>query len=699
MSAQSTKTKVAVPILVGAVILGLVALIGLGSDNPKVDDCLPGSATSGSTVTAGAKLMPLKAGTYKVGSPFGPRDGAFHYGQDFEAPLGTPIYAALDGTVRKAGPASGFGTWVVIDSTVDGKQLSTVYGHEPASSLKVHEGDKVSAGTQLAAVGSEGESSGPHLHFEVWPGGRLDGGKAVDPMPWLKGAGDPGGTGQSSDPAQLAAVVGPASPDASTPASPRAPPAGDASATPAAAVGGDLPPLLARMGSEAHWQVDTVRVARTVAQKFPQLQTIGGWRPQDAYPDHPSGRAADIMIPGWDTPAGKALGDQIADYVMANKDVFQVQYIIWRQVYRPAQNASNTMEDRGSPTQNHFDHVHVTTVGHGMPTPGQRYGLAPGGVTQGPAAGAGAGCGPAAPGAGGAGLRPGSVPAAFEPWIIKAGTTCAEVPAPIIAAQLENESGFNVEAYNAGSRATGPAQFLPETWAAKGVDGDGNGTKDPRSIPDAVMTQAAYDCELAKIAKDDLAKGKLKGDLTELYLSMYNCGPGATEAQGGVCQNSQTLNYVRNIPAAAQAKFAGAANLGISGGTFGARVVAAAARWRGQPYVWGGGDIHGPTGGQGGGQSGFDCSGLALNAIATASGGQIVLNHLASDQLHDPRGRSVPTVALAPGDLVFPAGDNPGHVAIYAGNGQMVEAPDFGQVVKVSPVANLGAGFQARRFG
>lgn len=689
MSIKKKATKTTLPILIGLIVVASAALVGLGSDNPKNDnDCLPGQATSGATVAGGAKSMPLKAGTYKVGSPYGPRDGGFHRGQDFEAPLGTPIYAAIDGTVAEAGPATGFGTWVVVDSTVDGKKLSTVYGHENAASLKVHKGDQVTAGvTELATVGSEGESSGPHLHFEVWPGGRLTGGSAVDPMPWLKGAKDPAGSGTTTgtDPPALVANTAPASPTS-------------ANVVPAAATGPSLPPLPARMGSEAHWQVDTIRVARAVAQKFPQLQTIGGWRPYDAYPDHPSGRAADIMIPGYDTPAGKALGSQIADYVMANKDVFQVDYIIWQQTYRPAQGPSNKMEDRGSPTQNHMDHVHVTTVGHGMPKPGQNYGLAPGGVIQGPTGGQ-AGCGPIAPGGGGAGLKPGSVPAAFEPWIIKAATTCPEVTAPIIAAQLENEGGFNVNAHNAGSGADGPAQFLPATWAAKGVDGDGNGTKDPRSIADAVMTQAAYDCELAKIAKDDLGKGKLKGDLTELYLSMYNCGPGATEAQGGVCQNSQTLNYVRNIPARARSQFSAPMNLGVSGGTFGLRALAAAVRWKGSPYVWGGGDVNGPTTGQGGSESGFDCSGLALNAIAAASNGQIVLNHLASDQLHDPRGRAVSTAALAPGDLVFPAGDNPPHVAIYAGNGQIIEAPDFGQVVKISPVANLGAGFQARRFG
>ncbi|WP_216917667.1 lytic transglycosylase domain-containing protein, partial [Nocardia noduli] len=148
-------------------------------------------------------------------------------------------------------------------------------------------------------------------------------------------------------------------------------------------------------------------------------------------------------------------------------------------------------------------------------------------------------------------LAPGVVPEAFAPWIAKAATTCPEVGAGLIAAQLENESGFRVDAYNQSSGATGPAQFLPSTWQAKGVDGDGDGSRDPHSIPDAVMSQAAYDCELAEIAKDGLADGRLHGDLTQLWLSMYNCGPGATLGSGAVCGNPETLAYVRNIPARA----------------------------------------------------------------------------------------------------------------------------------------------------
>lgn len=111
-----------------------------------------------------------------ITSGFGARWGTTHYGLDFAAPIGTPIYAAADGVVIEAGPASGFGLWVRIqheDGTV------TVYGH--MKDFSVHEGEQVKAGEQIARTGNRGQSTGPHLHFEVWePGGRK-----INPQPWL----------------------------------------------------------------------------------------------------------------------------------------------------------------------------------------------------------------------------------------------------------------------------------------------------------------------------------------------------------------------------------------------------------------------------------------------------------------------------------------------------------------------------------
>ncbi|GAB4590225.1 hypothetical protein Ntsu_80570 [Nocardia sp. IFM 10818] len=145
----------------------------VGAVAPSTTSAAPAAATGAS----GQRVMPLAEGTYTVSSGFGPREGGDHMGVDLAAPEGTPIFAATDGVVVAAGAASGFGHWIVIDTTDEsGKALSTVYGHMYASGVKVQVGQTVSAGQHIADVGNDGQSTGAHLHFEVVPGGRLTGG-------------------------------------------------------------------------------------------------------------------------------------------------------------------------------------------------------------------------------------------------------------------------------------------------------------------------------------------------------------------------------------------------------------------------------------------------------------------------------------------------------------------------------------------
>jgi murein DD-endopeptidase MepM/ murein hydrolase activator NlpD len=106
------------------------------------------------------------------------RWGTMHWGLDLAAPLGTPIYAAVDGVVLQAGPASGYGNAVYIQDA-DGNV--EIYGHMRYYNVKA--GNLVHAGDQIAKVGSEGQSTGPHLHFELHRGGMN--GKPFDPLPWL----------------------------------------------------------------------------------------------------------------------------------------------------------------------------------------------------------------------------------------------------------------------------------------------------------------------------------------------------------------------------------------------------------------------------------------------------------------------------------------------------------------------------------
>lgn len=115
-------------------------------------------------------------------STYGMRWGAMHNGIDVANPIGTPIYSIMDGTVISSGPAQGYGNWIRVQH--DDGSIS-VYGHMQASSLLVGVGERVAAGQQIASIGNEGQSTGPHLHFEIWP----DGANAVDPQPWFAARG------------------------------------------------------------------------------------------------------------------------------------------------------------------------------------------------------------------------------------------------------------------------------------------------------------------------------------------------------------------------------------------------------------------------------------------------------------------------------------------------------------------------------
>jgi murein DD-endopeptidase MepM/ murein hydrolase activator NlpD len=88
--------------------------------------------------------------------------GHIHTGIDLAAPFGTPVRAALDGIAHVTVSATGYGLHVALD---DGDGLSTLYAH--LSAVDVHDGDDVSAGDVIGEVGSTGNSTGPHLHFEV----------------------------------------------------------------------------------------------------------------------------------------------------------------------------------------------------------------------------------------------------------------------------------------------------------------------------------------------------------------------------------------------------------------------------------------------------------------------------------------------------------------------------------------------------
>ena len=404
-----------------------VVLFLLDDDTPNCNKATTTAPNGTGTLPPGSKSMPMASGTYQLTSPFGPRDGGYHYGQDFGSTAGQPIYAAADGVVWAAGAASGFGQWIVIDSNVDSKTYSTVYGHMFAEDLMVSTGDTVHAGQQIAKVGYNGEVSpsgpgGAHLHFEVWDGLAHRGGTAIDPMPWLQGASEPGAGGGTPT------TTGPATPVPSVP-----------------------------------------QTTTPVSTTTPDASLAGG------------------VAPGTTTPG-----------------------------------------------------TETTTAAATTTSPG---------------------CGGTQYNGGGDDLQAGSVPQEFEPWLRRAGSICPQIKPSLLAAQIQQESGFQQHGYNSAG-AVGYTQFIDSTWKTYGypVDDQGNptgpaGSGDRNKVGDAVMAQGHYMCDIAATIDAAIADGRVKtgpAGPEELYLAGYNAGEGAVLSSGGFPTGSpdyevQTRPYTQII--------------------------------------------------------------------------------------------------------------------------------------------------------
>ncbi|WP_159980985.1 MULTISPECIES: M23 family metallopeptidase [unclassified Novosphingobium] len=148
------------------------------------------------TGLAAAKPKPAVAGSFasvaipsrnplaqeRMTSTFGMREHPIlggrraHKGVDLAAPTGTPIYATADGTVSRASWFSGYGLYISLEH---GGDMQTRYGH--MSRLNVAEGQRVHKGDVIGFVGSTGNSTGPHLHYEV----RVSG-EAVNPLAYMQ---------------------------------------------------------------------------------------------------------------------------------------------------------------------------------------------------------------------------------------------------------------------------------------------------------------------------------------------------------------------------------------------------------------------------------------------------------------------------------------------------------------------------------
>ncbi|MBV6701155.1 bifunctional lytic transglycosylase/C40 family peptidase [Kitasatospora aureofaciens] len=267
-------------------------------------------------------------------------------------------------------------------------------------------------------------------------------------------------------------------------------------------------------------------------------------------------------------------------------------------------------------------------------------------------------------------LSAGSVPAAYQGLIQKWGALCPEISPPMLAAQLYQESGFDPSARSSVG-ALGMAQFLPDTWAIYGTDGNGDGKKDIWDPADAIASAATYDCALAR----DVAK--VPGDRQDNLLAAYNSGPYAVEKYSGVPPYKETQGYVKNIKALARSFTAPTAPVEVSQQS--AAAIYFAQTKLGMQYLWGGEGLPSQNGR-------FDCSGLTQAAYASVG---ITLPRVANDQWY--AGPHPSRDQLRPGDLVFWATDlndprSIHHVGIYVGGGYMINAPHTGAVIRYDKI-------------
>ncbi len=177
--------------LIAMATLTAAATVGIAA-SPAAASAAPGPAVSapktgmdfmGRTVNfeaaAEAEGMLVPTSNYKISATFG-QAGPYwstghHTGLDFAAPTGTPIVAVEDGKIVSSGPAGAYGNMVEV---AHGNGTRSLYAH--LNSIDVKVGQKVSRGELLGGLGNTGNSTGPHLHFEISKNGHQ-----VDPQKFL----------------------------------------------------------------------------------------------------------------------------------------------------------------------------------------------------------------------------------------------------------------------------------------------------------------------------------------------------------------------------------------------------------------------------------------------------------------------------------------------------------------------------------
>ena len=131
-------------------------------------------------------MLPIK--NKKISTPYGAKgkhwSKGYHTGVDFKTRSGTNIYAVDDGVVTKANWGKAYGVQIVQEIGLHSKKQWCIYAH--LSKILVKPGDKIKKGQLIAKSGNTGNSTGPHLHFEVRNNIRWSAGTEIDPRDVLK---------------------------------------------------------------------------------------------------------------------------------------------------------------------------------------------------------------------------------------------------------------------------------------------------------------------------------------------------------------------------------------------------------------------------------------------------------------------------------------------------------------------------------
>lgn len=694
--------KKVLAILLAVVLLIVLLIVTVFDTEDEELVCVdePGSSSGsggGDAVVDGDFAYPTDKDAVTESSPFGPRNGEMHGGFDLAGPRGTPIYAFADGEVVYAADSgvTGFGGWVVLDHTIDGEQIQTVYGHEEPGQVHVKVGDKVKKGQHIADIGSAGYSSGPHLHFEVVKGDRAAGGQKVDPKPWLDKASKPQPRGSSGSSGGRSADV---------------------------VLIGDS--LSVRAEKQLQKDIPGVQINAKVSRQFSQgLEILESEKPQAktvVMALGTNGTVDQSMVDRAKKAAGNARlilmtvggpGVQSAKQVnpLVKKNSDSVGIADWEAEVKkhPDYLTSDGVHQSPSGTEA-FSRVIADAVKSGGAHSGRssssKDGAQPENLGKNPNSGKDVPIGVS------------NNPDDLDKYqinhirrIISIGKGRGENEQTIRAAIMAagQEGGYRMLA----SKAVPESLKFPNDGVTPG-DYDSVGLfaiRTPMNGPvdkamnaewqinwfyDTAHTQADVNGEDWEIAAN---VERPREDLRWKYKNWKSVADKMMETQGDVAPSDD--------PCAP-----GANGDGDSGKTpadaseFAKKAIEAARKQMGLPYRWGGGDYNGPTPGQDGGSPGFDCSGLTLYAYSQASGGKIKLPHYTGDtsnpgQLGAPELTDVPMDDVKPGDLVFfGTKQNPHHVGLAIDKDTMIHAPDRGQTVTEAKISSMGDFSGVRRL-